>query len=59
MARKYGKQCVRHTETLNSCSGYTVNSPNGDRTSDHRMQSRNCITEPLVQDAHRGCRINK
>ena len=47
--------CAWHTETLGSYfdliksiwAVYTVMSPTGDQTSDHRMQSRNSTTEPL------------
>ena len=49
--------CAWLTETPDSCFDlirshqqcYTVISPTGDRTSDHRMHSRNSTTEPSAQ----------
>ena len=56
MTRKPGKHFERHTEPLLSFfdliryhqAVYAVISTSRDRTSDHRMQSRNSTTEPLA-----------
>ena len=63
MARKSSKHCVRPTETLFrpykvSSAVHAVIFPTGDRTCDHRMQSRNSNREPLVHIAHKCCQIN-
>ena len=43
---------------LVSSAVHTVNSPTGDQTSDHKMQSWNSTTELLVSYiAHSACRI--
>ena len=52
---------ARHTDTLDSCfdlirshqQRYTVIFTTGDRTSDHRLQSRNSTTEPTVHIVHK------
>ena len=42
-----------------SSAGYTEILPTGNRTSNHRMQSRNSLTEQLVHIAHKRSQTNK
>ena len=39
-------------------SVYRDLSPTGDRTSDHRIQSRNSPAEPSIHNTHKRCQIN-
>ena len=43
---------------LVSSAVYTMISPTGDRTSDHRMQSWNSTTEPSIHITHKWRQIN-